>query len=559
MLGFAINAGSEVYSAELIKDITDAINSSNRSQLKQLPLVIIALFFFKGIGTFLGVYFSAVIARNMVYQLRVEAFEHVLLLPNHYFLANSGGKISSKLIYDVEQVTAAGTDALRSLLREGFIVIGLLGFLFYTNWKLSLILFGLLPVMGLLINYAGKRFRRFSKNVQDSMGAVSHIVGEVIGGVEVVKNFGGAPAEQRRFEAASKDNLTQSLKMAATSALNVPAIQLIIAVAMAAVLYVALKPEVLGNSTAGEFIAYITACIMLSKPIRELTMVNEKIQRGLAAAESLFSLIDTPKEADTGTKTPQLSGAIRFENASLNYGDTPALTDFSLSIHAGETVAFVGRSGAGKTSLISLLLRSNELTSGRILFGSAGKDDSAEDVSITEIQRASLRSQIASVSQKVVLFDASITQNIAYGELEGSSDNAVLNAAKAAHADEFIQKLPEKYQTQVGTDGLSLSGGQRQRIAIARALLKDAPILILDEATSALDNESEHHIQQALENAMQGRTTLVIAHRLSTIENADRIVVMDKGRIIEQGSHSELLAKNGLYASMHARDFEDLQ
>lgn len=558
ILGFVINAMSEVYSAELIKNITDVINTDNRSELKTLPFIIIALFLFKGIGMFLGVYYSAVIARNMVYHLRTEAFQHILTLPNQYFLSHSGGKISSKLIYDVEQVTAAGTDALRTLLKEGFIVLGLLGYLLFLNWKLTLILFTLIPVIAFLIDYASKRFKAFSKNVQESMGSVSHIVGEVISGIEVVKNFGGSSAEIKRFDVASKDNLTQSLKVAATSAINVPAIQLIIAIAMAIVLFVALRPEVLGDSSAGAFIAYITACIMISKPIRELSAVNEKIQRGLAAADSLFDLIDTPKEKDLGDLNPKLTGKIQFKNASLTYGAgseaKTAIEGFNLTIEAGQTVAFVGRSGAGKTSLTNLLTRSHELTSGDILL----EDDQGQMLSITDIQMASLRNQLASVNQNVILFDATVTENIAYGELAKADFKAVEDAAKQAFAYDFINNLPNQFATKVGTDGLSLSGGQRQRIAIARALLKDAPLLILDEATSALDNESEHHIQQAIENAMLGRTTIVIAHRLSTIEQADNIVVMDKGKIIEQGSHQQLLMQNGMYASMHARNFDEL-
>lgn len=549
-LGFSINAGGEVAGAKLLQIITDAINQKNHDVLKWLPLLIIVLFFFRGLGSFLGGYYSAFISRHLVYKLRTQAFEHILKLPNRYFLTHSGGTLASKLIYDVEQVTAASTDALTTILRDGLIVIGLLGFMLYLNWRLSIILFVLLPIMGVLIGYASKRFRRFSHKVQDAMGQVSHIVSEVIGGVSVVKQYGAQSVETARFDVASQENLKQSMKMAITSNLNTPAVQMIIAIAMSIVLFLALKPEVLGNSSAGEFIAYITACIALSKPIRELTKVNEKIQSGLAAATSVFAVLDEPAENDTGTKQPKLTGGITFKQVNLTYDEgTQALTDINLDIKAGETVAFVGRSGAGKSSLINLLTRTHELSSGDILF---------DGITIKDISLASLRQQISGVNQQVVLFDTDIFTNIAYGELQNSSEPAVIKAAQDAHAHEFITKLKEGYQTRIGTEGLTLSGGQRQRLAIARALLKDSPILILDEATSALDNESEHFIQQALTQAMQGRTTLVIAHRLSTIEKADRIVVMDAGKIIEQGTHTDLLALNGVYASMHARNFTDL-
>lgn len=549
ILGFALNAGTEAGIGYLMKYIIDAIAQQNREHMNLFPFVIIGFFVLRGLAGFLGNYYSALISRNLVYELRTQAFDKLLSLPSAFFVKHSSGEITAKLLYDVEQVSAASIDALKTIIRDGLIVIALLGNLLYLNWRLTLILIGILPIIAFLVRYAGKRFRRLSHNIQKAMGEVSHISGEVIDGYDVVKGFGGAKIESKRFDTASKNNLRQAIKVVVTESINTPLIQLLLAVGMSVVVWIALQPDILQDTTAGQFIQYITLAGLLSKPVKALSQVNASIQRGLAGAASIFELLDTPSEHDTGKLSPELQGNIRFENVGLTYDDgTQALQNFDLSIQTGQTVAFVGRSGAGKTSLINLLSRTFNATQGRVLLD--GHD-------ITEIRLSSLREQIATVNQKVTLFAQSIRDNIAYGNLANKSDAEVVTAAKSAFAHEFIMNLPQGYETVMGSGGHSLSGGQRQRVSIARALLKDAPILILDEATSALDNESEHHIQQAIENAMQSRTTLVIAHRLSTVENADVIVVMDKGRIVEQGSHAQLLAKNGLYASMHARDFAD--
>lgn len=549
ILGFALNAGTEAGIGYLMKYIIDAIAEQNRAHMNWFPLIIIGFFLLRGIAGFLGNYYSALISRNLVYKLRTQAFDKLLSLPSAFFVSNSSGEITAKLIYDVEQVSAASIDALKTIIRDGLIVIALLGNLLYLNWRLTLILIAILPVIAFLVRYAGKRFRRLSQNIQKAMGEVSHISGEVVDGYDVVKGFGGAKTESQRFDTASKNNLRQAIKVVVTDSINTPLIQLLLAVAMSVVVWIALQPDILQDTTPGEFIQYITLAGLLSKPVKALSQVNASIQRGLAGAASIFELLDTPSETDSGQLTPDLQGNIRFENVSLTYNDgTTALHDFDLAIQAGQTVAFVGRSGAGKTSLINLLSRTFNATQGKVLLD--GHD-------ITDIRLSSLRDQIATVNQKVTLFAQSIRDNIAYGKLSDKTDAEVIAAAKSAFAHEFILNLPQGYDTEMGSGGHSLSGGQRQRISIARALLKDAPILILDEATSALDNESEHHIQQALDNAMQSRTTLVIAHRLSTVENVDVIVVMDKGRVVEQGTHVELLAKKGLYSSMHARDFAD--
>jgi len=406
-----------------------------------------------------------------------------------------------------------------------------------------------LPVIGVLVRKASKRMRKLSLQVQDTMGDVNHVVQESINGNAVVKTFAGEESEQKRFYKSSEENLKRGLKMVIVQNLNSPVVQVVMACAMALIVWLALRPQILGNTSAGEFVAYLTAAGLLAKPVKSLTDVNEKLQRGLAAAHSVFELLDLPEEQNNGQLKPKLNGAIRFDHVTLNYADdVAAIKDFSLDILPGQTVALVGRSGAGKSSLVNMLVRFQEVSSGQIYL---------DDLPINDIELSCLRTQIAMVNQQVILFNRTVRENIAYGQLEGASDEKIYAAAKAAYAHDFIMNLPNGYDTVLGAQGLNLSGGQRQRIAIARAILKNAPILILDEATSALDNESEHFIQQAFDEAMQDRTTIVIAHRLSTIENADRIVVMDQGQIVEQGTHKELLEKHGAYYQLHQRNFED--
>ncbi|WP_350656856.1 lipid A export permease/ATP-binding protein MsbA [Psychrobacter sp. S1-30-MNA-CIBAN-0213] len=548
VVGFAINAATEIWIAKLLQYITDAINQNDQAKQNLFPVLIIALFFIRGVGSFLGNYYSALVSRNLVYELRVQVFNKLLRLPSSFYLANPAGTISSKLIFDVEQVTAASTDSMKTLLRDGLTVVALLGFLLYSNWRLTLILFLVLPPILWLIRFASKRYLKLSKGIQETMGDVSHITNEVIGGYQVVKNYGGQAYEAQRFNATSKKNLRQGMKVVVTNSINTPAVQLLMAMAMSVVVWLALRPSVIDNISAGEFISYIAAAGLLSKPVRSLTDINQKLQKGIAAGESIFALLDEPEEKDTGTLSPSLSGEIQLDKVSLVYPDsTVALHDFSLDVRAGETVALVGRSGAGKSSLVNLLTRTLTPTSGQITMDS---------MPIEDITLESLRAQIAMVNQQVVLFNTTVFNNIAYGSLAGKSQAEVEAAAKDAFAHDFIMKMPQGYQSQIGAEGLQLSGGQRQRLSIARALLKDAPILILDEATSALDNESEYYIQQALDNVMKDRTTLVIAHRLTTIESADRIAVLDGGQIVEIGTHTELMQKQGHYAQMYARDFE---
>jgi subfamily B ATP-binding cassette protein MsbA len=550
IVGYVIYAASSTALAEMMKRLIDGIQNPGAAFRLFLPLFVVGMFAARGLGTFLGTYFMSNVARNVVHALRCNVFNHMLHLPGRFFDSHSSGHLISRVTYHVEQVTGAATKALTILLREGLFVIGLISYLLWTNWMLTLLFLTVTPLIGGVVSYASKRFRRISARIQASMGDVTHVASEALSGYRVVRTHGAEGFEKARFAAASEYNRQQSMKEALTKAVSTPVIQLLVALALAVLVWLAMSPALMDNMTAGEFVAFITAASLMAKPVRQLTEINSEIQKGLAAAAELFGLLEEPAERDEGHHEPgRLVGRVRFEGVRFRYGEgqPEVLKGIDLEVAPGEMIAIVGRSGSGKSTLVGLLPRFYRPTEGRVL---------VDDVPLDDYRLAPLRRQIALVSQQVTLFNASIADNIAYG-VPDADPAAIEAAARAAHAHEFIERLPGGYATVVGDNGVMLSGGQRQRLAIARAIFKDSPLLILDEATSALDTESERHIQAALEEVCRGRTTLVIAHRLSTIEHADRILVMEQGEVIEQGSHAELLARDGAYAALYRLQFQE--
>lgn len=546
--GFAIYAATEPALAMIVQRIIDSFNREDRTGIEYLPLLFVGLFLVRGVGSFLGNYYLARISGNLIHRLRCDIFNHYTGLSVQYFDSHNSGYMISRITNNIGEVTRATSDSIRSFVREGFTAIGLLAYLAHTNLQLSLVFLAIAPVVATMVRYVGKRLKRLSRNMQDTVGDITHITSEVVSGNRIVKSFGGEDYERRRFRDASLENRRQYRKLIMTVSLNNPLMQLLISIALAGMVYLALI--VMRDSTPGEFAGFFMAAILLPKPIRQLSDANSEILRGIAAAESLFEVLDEPLERDGGDyQTERVQGRIEFKNLRFSYpgAEVPALGGIDLTIEPGQTVALVGASGGGKSTLINLLPRFYDYSEGEILI---------DGVELKRYQLGCLRRQIALVTQHVTLFNASVANNIAYGALQGADRAAIERAARDAYATDFIERMPEGLDTEIGENGVKLSGGQRQRLALARALLKDAPILILDEATSALDTESERYIQAALSRVMQGRTTLVVAHRLSTIEAADVILVMDKGRIVERGSHAELLARDGAYAKLHRMQFQ---
>jgi subfamily B ATP-binding cassette protein MsbA len=552
VLAMVVYAGTETGVAMVMKPLMDqGFVERDPSVIQLIPLAIVGLFLVRGLADFFTTYGLGWIARNVIKTLREQMFNKLLVLPAPFYDHSTSGQLMSKLVYDVEQVASAATDAVLTIIRDSLTIIGLLIWMFYLSGFLSLLIFFTVPFIALLVYYVSIRFRRISKNIQNSMGDVSHVSGEIIEGHREVKTFGGQSYESRRFDKVNQGNRRQQMKKIATDAVSQPLTALIAAVGMALVIYIATMPQMLDRITVGDFISFITAMMMLLTPMKRLTKVNAKLQAGIAAAESIFKLLDEQPEVDDGERElKRAEGHIEYRDVSFSYNQDKGrvLSHISFSAKPGQTIAFVGHSGSGKTTLVSLLARFYNVRDGKILI---------DGIDINELKLADLRRQISLVNQQVVLFNDSIANNIRYGLPGEITEQAITDAAKSAHAWDFIQRLPEGLQTQVGENGVLLSGGQRQRLAIARALLRDSPILILDEATSALDTEAERHIQAALEHLMQQRTTLVIAHRLSTIEKADLIVVMHNGEIMETGTHGELLAKGKHYAELHRLQFQE--
>lgn len=551
ILGMLMYAAAAPALAHMMGLVESTLNDISQQKIMLVVFGLFFIFLFRGVGTFLSRFFIALVGSSVVNDLRVAVFNHMQKLPSEYYESQSSGRMISRLNYDVQQVTQAATSAFTTLIQEGFTVISLMAYLIYLDASLTLIFLLLVPFIVGLVALASRFFRKYAHRIQESIGEVTQVSGEAINGFREVRTFGGRDYEQNRFKQASDNNRKQSLKFELTNAVNVPLSQQILAIGLGIMIYLMLQ-QVLGGSMSGaEFLQFITAASLISKPLRSVTDVNSEVQNGVAAAISIFSVLDAPVEVDEGTQTPdKITGEVRFEHVGFTYdgAENQALNGINLDVKAGTSVALVGQSGGGKSTLVSLLPRFYNYQQGHIY---------VDGIELKDFSLANLRQHIALVSQQVVLFNGSIRENIAYGSLADKSEADIIKASKAAFAHQFIERLPNGYDTDIGEDGVLLSGGQRQRIAIARALLKDAPILIMDEATSALDNESERYIQAAMKEVMKGRTTFVIAHRLSTIEDADTIVVIQDGDIVEQGRHEELLANDSVYAQLHKLQFRD--
>ncbi|HTD30539.1 MAG TPA: lipid A export permease/ATP-binding protein MsbA [Steroidobacteraceae bacterium] len=532
----------------------------DRRAILWVPLALVGLFILRGIGDFTQTYFMGYVGRRIVSKVRAEVFRRILDLPIGYFDRHSSATLLSRLTYNTEQIGAATTDSIIVVVRTTLTIIGSLGFLLWLNWRLALIALILGPIVAWLVSVINRYFRRYSRRIQDSMGDVTRVAKESFEAPRLIKVFNAEAHVNRQFEAVNNHNLHSNMRLVLTKGVSNPIVQLVTALGAAFVLSIAIADAYYGRMSGGDLLAFITALVSIAQPLRELVGVAGPLQQGIAAGQSLFELLDEPIEPQGGTlRALRVRGEVQLDHVSFSYSaaDVPrngalpepraaALSDVALSVPAGQSIAIVGRSGSGKSTLVNLLPRFYDVTAGSVRID--GSD-------VREYELKNLREQIAVVSQDVVLFNDTIRNNIAFGR--EVPDGAIERAAEAAHILEFIRTQPQGLDTLVGDRGMLLSGGQRQRIAIARALLKDAPILILDEATSALDTEAERHIQAALAQLVRNRTTFIIAHRLSTVEQADRIIVLDAGRIVESGTHQQLLALGGLYAQLHRLQFSD--
>ncbi len=516
-----------------------------------VPVAAVVLSLGRALGFFAGSYFMNKVARSVVHVLRTQLFDVLVRAPKAHIDKYSTGELLSKITFNVEQVSGAASDALKTMLREGLTIIALVSYMLYLNWELTAVFFIVAPAIGLVVHVVGKHFRRYSKRIQDSMGSVTEVTAESLAGLDDVRIYGATEQISERFESVSLFNKQQSLKLAFVQAISTPIIQTLLALALGALFWFALDPSVLKEFSAGSLVAFITAAAQLGKPIRTLSNIQSVIQRGLAAAVDIFEQLDTELEQNTGgSSLGKVNGRVEFHNIAFRYpgAQSDAIDDVSFAVEAGQTVAVVGRSGSGKSTLVKLLARFYTPTRGQITLD--GQD-------IQGVDLANYREHLAFVPQAINLFSDTVAGNIALGSMSDSSREAVIDAAEQAQADGFVSELESDYDTLIGEQGVGLSGGQQQRIAIARALLKAAPVLILDEATSALDNESESLIQTALNSSRAGRTTFVVAHRLSTIESADTVLVMDEGRVVAAGSHSSLLEQEPIYRSLHQQGFND--
>ncbi len=549
LVGMMVGSATEPAFAALMRPLLNGgFVHKNPVSIRLMPIAVVGLFVVRGVAAFMATYLMNWVGRRVVFDIRGEMFARLLYLPTTFFDGHSSGVLIAKLIYDVEQVASAATRALSTLVKDNATVLGLLGWMFYLDWRLTIAILVAAPVITLMNRRMGRRFRRTSRAIQDSMGAISHVVQEAADAHRVIKTFGGQDEALESFMEVNETNRRENMRRARVAASGVPIVQFMAASALAWVVYEAMREP---HATVGSFMSYVTAMMMLLAPIKRLTQINETLQTGIAASQSVFSFIDEPRETETGERTlSDVRGEVTYQDVTFRYTAEggPAVSGVSFLLRAGHTLALVGTSGSGKTTIANLLPRFYALESGTITL---------DGVDTREIALANLRSHIALVSQETVLFDTSIRQNILYGHRGPVDEARLMEIVEAAHVAEFLKDLPKGLDTRVGERGVRLSGGQRQRIAIARALLKNAPVLILDEATAALDTESERHVQAAMTRLMRDRTTLVIAHRLSTIEHADCILVMSKGRVMERGTHAELLALNKMYARLHHMQFHD--
>lgn len=546
LFALVVAAGMEPLMPALLKPLVDdSLIAKDPKAIKTIPLLLVGVFILKGLAEYASKVASEWIAHKAILDIRADLFAKLNRLPQALHDEYGTGKLLSKITYDVPQVGATLSQAWIVIIRDSLIIIALLGYLLYVSWELTLLILLIAPVLAWMIDRASRMMRSSSTEMQNTMGQLTHQLEEGLNGHRDIKLFGAERYEERRFWQVAEHLRKHTMKVVSVSAANVPLVQVIAAIAMAVIIYAASLLSAQDKFTPGEFIAYITAMAMIFEPVRRLTNINRTIQQGMAAAESIFALLDLHDEPNPGKLKPSIKGNIQFNNVSFRYpnSDRFALKDFTLHFPQGKTTALVGPSGSGKTTVTQLLARFYPPTSGTI---------TCDGIDIQDIELNWWRQHIAWVSQQVVLFDDSVAANIAYGQPD-IPQKKIIEAAKAAHAWEFIEKLPQGLDTPIGENGAQLSGGQRQRLAIARAFLKDAPILILDEATSALDNKSEQAVQQALEHLRNGRTVIIVAHRLSTIEHADQIAVLEQGQLVELGTHAQLLAKRGRYAQLYQK------
>ena len=550
-IALVLNALADSGLIYLLKPLLDdGFGKANNSFLKIMAFVVVGMIILRGITNFISNYCLAWVSGKVVMTMRRRLFKHLMFMPVSFFDRNSTGKLLSRITYDSEMIASSSSGSLITIVREGAYIISLLAVMFYTSWELTLVLFVIGPIIAVLITIVSKIFRKLSKNLQDSMGELTATTEQMLKGHKVVLSFGGQLVEEERFNKVSNNMRRKGMKMVTADSISDPVVQIIASLALAVVLFLATTPLIAeDNLSAGSFTVVFSSMLAMMRPLKSLTNVNSQFQRGMAACQTLFAILDLEPEKDNGTyQAEPAKGELEFKNVSFAYQgkDELALNNISFSVPAGKTVALVGRSGSGKSTIANLVTRFYDIEQGEILL---------DGVNIQDYRLSNLRENCAVVSQQVHLFNDTIANNIAYAAQDKYSREEIIAAAKAAYALEFIEKLPQGFDTVIGENGASLSGGQRQRLAIARALLRNSPVLILDEATSALDTESERAIQSALDELKKDRTVIVIAHRLSTIENADEILVIDHGEIRERGDHKALLEQNGAYKQLHSMQF----